>query len=190
MFITVSFAKFHPPSRYHSRPRHPLRCFRPERWDRCHQHRSLPKSVDSFLCVCLCDLMVALMCSSIDSTVCTFAHYQPLMPGNASARDGIMSSMTGTIGFPTIARAFRRRHLDLVLSSNAAFPGSVLTIMVSGLYTILPVPVGYHLSFQSLNKFRWTAASTNISTAALGIAISGYVTSTYPSWAYDEVALP
>lgn len=81
-------------------------------------------------------LLLATCVNNFDFTITSFAPYSILRLGAASASRSIDFTLLGELAPVALAKSLRARHLSSTFSNVAAVVGSILTIVVSGLWTI------------------------------------------------------
>jgi hypothetical protein len=85
-------------------------------------------------------VLVATLFSTLDFNVLMFSPFSALRAENSPARKGIQSHLLGSNPLVTLFQAARANRWGAVLSTSAALAGSVLTIIVSGLYVVDNIP--------------------------------------------------
>ena len=88
--------------------------------------------------------------------------------------------------------AFLRQHWSVMLSTSAALVASVLTIIVSGLYTFDDVGSQSSVSLNRLDNFAigWAESAFNDSGAAVVSSLTESTGLADPSFTYEELTLP
>ncbi|KAL8937265.1 MAG: hypothetical protein Q9216_004513, partial [Gyalolechia sp. 2 TL-2023] len=82
----------------------------------------------------LAALLMATMFNNLDFTIATLTPFHALRSGKASARESISLSVVGHIPLVALFACLRYKHFGTALSIFAAFVGSFLTIISSGLW--------------------------------------------------------
>ncbi len=137
-------------------------------------------------------MFISIMFNAIDSTVMIFAPYSALAKGNSPARRSIMSQSLGKIPILGLLQAVAARYWAVCFSTTAAIVGSLLTIVVSGLY-VSNTGAGFSgISVQQVDQFNlsWTNSVNNDSHAGTMFALIEKFELSYPRFTYDELALP
>lgn len=137
-------------------------------------------------------MAVSIMFNSVDFTVTIFAPYSALAKGNSPARGSIMGNSLGKIPVLGLFQALIQRHWAVFFSTTAAIVGSLLTIVVSGLYVSNTLPDSSGISVQRVDHFNlsWTNSVNNDSNAGTMFALTEKYNLSCPRFTYDELALP
>ncbi|CAD6574065.1 MAG: hypothetical protein ASARMPREDX12_006370 [Alectoria sarmentosa] len=137
-------------------------------------------------------MVISIMFNSADLTVMIFAPYSALARGNLPARRTILSNVLGKIPVLGLVEAIIVRHWAVCFSTIAAIVGTLLTIVVSGLYIPNAVPGSSSISIQRGDQFNltWTNSVNNDSNAGTMFALIEESNLSYPKFTYDELALP
>jgi hypothetical protein len=137
-------------------------------------------------------LLIAALFSSLDFNVLLFSPFAALLKETSLPRRAVLSQLLGKLAPLAIAEAISSRHWGALFSSVAALVGSVLTIIVSGLYIIQETHVPGSLRLRWLDVFNltWQNSALNDSGAAETSVLIQHMNLTYPDWTYDELALP
>jgi Protein of unknown function (DUF3433) len=137
-------------------------------------------------------LLIATLFSSLDFNVSLFSPFAALLKGNGLSGRTVLSQQLGKLPPLAIAKAISNHHWGALFSSIAALIGSVLTIIVSGLYIIQDAHVTGSLDLRRLDAFNltWENSALNDSGAAETSVLIQHLNLTYPDWTYDELALP
>ncbi len=138
-------------------------------------------------------LLVAMLFSSLDFNVSTFASYSKLLTGNATSKSTILANFVGKLPPHSLFEAARGRQFGVFASTTAAIIGSVLTIVVSGLYSVQDItsrPATRTLSRLDTFDLNWTNSSANDNTAGTILSLIEHLNLSYPKLTYSEVALP
>lgn len=136
-------------------------------------------------------MAVSIMFNSVDSTVMIFAPYSTLAKGDSPASRSILSNSLGKIPAAGLLQAIILRHWAVCFSTIAAIVGSLLPIVVSGLYISNTVPGSSGIIVQQVDQFNlnWTSSVRNDSNAGTMFALIEEF-KLYPKFTYDELALP
>lgn len=137
-------------------------------------------------------MVVSIIFNSVDFTVMIFAPYSALAKGNSPARISILSHYLGKIPVLGLFQALIVRQWAVVFSTTAAIVGSFLTVIVSGLYISNVVAGSSDVSLQQTDRFNlsWTNSVNNDSNAGTMFASIENSNISYPTFTYDELALP
>jgi hypothetical protein len=138
-------------------------------------------------------LIVATSVNAIDFNIMVLAPFNALRSGEVFAKRSLDSSLVDRLPPVALFRAVKNRHHAAFCSSTAAIIGSVLTILVSGLYSAEAFPgvvteVG--LATNDVFNTSWTTSATDDGTAALITSLTESLNTSYPSFTFDELALP
>lgn len=136
--------------------------------------------------------LVAILYDSLDFTVSLFAPFYALRSGQVAAEHGLMSSLLGKVPFRTIYLAFSHGYWGAIFSAIAALIGSVLTIIVSGLYTVESTSVSDITMVHRLDHFKttWADSATNDNQAAVLTSLTESLNVSYSHYTYGELAFP
>lgn len=137
-------------------------------------------------------MMVSIMFNSFDFTVMIYAPYSALAKGNSPARRSITNNSLGKLPVLGLLQAIIVRHWAVCFSTIAAIGGSLLTIVVSGLYILSAAPGSSGISIQQVDQFNlnWTNSVNNDSNAGTMFVLVEEFNLSYPKFTYDELALP
>ena len=137
-------------------------------------------------------MAVSVMFNSVGFTVILFAPYSALAKGNSPARRSVMSNYLGTIPVLGLLKAIVVHHWAACFAMTAAIVGSLLTIIVSGLYVSTSVPASSGVFIQQVDQFNlsWTNSVNNDSNAGNTFALIEKFNLSYPKFTYDELAFP
>ena len=136
-------------------------------------------------------LIVATMYNSLESQTILLAPYGRLVSDRGSFQD-FGTPLSAYIAPKAIWMALRRRYWSASLTSMAALVGSVLTIVVSGLYTVDSVPLQQDMVFSQADSFNMSFVQGH-QTDGGAAAISSLIESanlSYPLSTYDEMVFP
>ena len=136
-------------------------------------------------------LLVATTYSSVDFNVTLFSPFHKLKKGSAAPRSSIMSSLLGKTPFHALYIASAHQHWAAIFSIIAALVGSILTIVVSGLYTVENITGPANINLQRLDQFDPTWPDSVRNDGGAAVLISGFemLNLSYPSFIYDELAI-
>lgn len=137
-------------------------------------------------------LLIATMYMALDSTVATYAPYNALWHGDAPARRSIMVNVQGMMPPHALLLAIRSRYSAVCFTILATFMGSFLSILVSGLYTIVNVPFIQAMAVQQMDTFDFNQGSLYNDDNLAGTITSLIVHQnlSYPPWTYDNLVFP
>ncbi|KAL1848340.1 hypothetical protein Daus18300_013622, partial [Diaporthe australafricana] len=140
--------------------------------------------------------LIGLLFSMVDSTARILHPFQLLRQGRASLAD-ILRDPTRQVSLMAIARAASRRQFALLLAILPGLLAPILTIITSGLYTVVPIPWTYATELQLKTWFRpenRTILSDNNVVDDSGEAwtmfsLMQFLNESYPEWTHGEYAL-
>ncbi|OAP61936.1 hypothetical protein AYL99_04139 [Fonsecaea erecta] len=137
-------------------------------------------------------LILATSVNAIDFNVMVLAPFSAMKSGRALAEASMELSLVDQLPPLALWKAIKHRHFATVCSSTAAIIGSILTIVVSGLYTPRAIPGTTAIALKASDAFNtsWPESATNDSTAALIVSLTESLNSSYPAFTYNELALP
>ena len=137
-------------------------------------------------------MVISIMFNSLNSTLMIFVPYSTLVKGNSPARRNIMSSYLGKIPILGLIEAVIVRHWTVCFSTTAAILGSILVIVVPGLYISNAGPGSSGVYVHQMDQFNlnWTNSANNDSNAGTMFALVEKNSTPYPRFTYDELALP
>lgn len=138
-------------------------------------------------------LLVATLVHSLDFNVAVLAPFNALWSasGNQHAK-GMPISLLGLPPPLALWRSLQNRFWGPFFAGWAALLGSVLTIIVSGLYTTQNLALSQHVSLNRLDQFNttWLNSVLNDSSAAVVTSLTESLGLDYPQYTYSELALP
>ncbi|OAL24941.1 hypothetical protein AYO22_05277 [Fonsecaea multimorphosa] len=138
-------------------------------------------------------LLVATMINSLDFNIAVLAPYNAVHSkvGSSAWR----STATSNLGYPpplAIWNSMRHHQWGPCLSGLASLIASVLTIVVSGLYTVDKLPLSQTISMGRADTFNttWINSVKNDGSAAVVASLTESLGLDYPQFTYAELALP
>ncbi|PGH14249.1 hypothetical protein AJ80_05989 [Polytolypa hystricis UAMH7299] len=136
---------------------------------------------------------IATLFNNLDFTVAQFAPFSALRKGNVPASRSILSHLLGKIPVATLWEAIRDHHVGATSSNIAAFIGSFLTIIVSGLWNLDSTVLVTH-PMEAVRMDTWSMASSNQaandSNAGVILALLKYQNMSMPAWTWNEFVFP
>lgn len=138
-------------------------------------------------------LLIAALFSALDFNVAVFAPFSALQSQNAASQRTITSHLLGKTPPFAIYEALRSWQLGALLSLSAALVGSVLTIIVSGLYSVkLLSSSGPTRTLNRIDVFNvtWSNSYANDNGAAATLSLIEHQNQSYPDFTYGELAFP
>ncbi|OAG44732.1 hypothetical protein AYO21_01222 [Fonsecaea monophora] len=137
--------------------------------------------------------LVATMVNALDFNITVLAPYNALHSKvGASASRSIATSNLGCLPPLAIWNSLRHRQWGTGLSVLASLIASVLTIVVSGLYTVDNLPLTRTVSLNRSDTFdtKWVNSVKNDGSAAVVASLTESLGLDYPQFTYGELALP
>ena len=137
-------------------------------------------------------LVLAMLYTSLDSTISIFAPLAALSRGSVPATRSILVGSVG--GLPPFALflSLRSRHFAQFVTIIAAFVASLLAIVVSALYTVETSLKQDTVVLQQADFFNWTHVDLSEDDGFAGSITNliVYEKTPYPQWTYDNLVLP
>ncbi|KAL7935756.1 hypothetical protein V8C35DRAFT_298159 [Trichoderma chlorosporum] len=100
-------------------------------------------------------LGVASLYASMEMMAATFAPYAPLKRGNASAERTISLNLVGQLLPRAFYLSLRTRNFAVAIALFGTFIGSFLSIVVSGLYSAISVPIAQNITIHQGDSFNF-----------------------------------
>ncbi len=137
-------------------------------------------------------LGIATMFNTIEFNISMLAPLRYLQGKVRDPRGDLLTSYLGSTPPKVLFVAFLRQHWSVMLSTSAALIGSVLTIVVSGLYTFETQSSRVPVSLNRLDTFdiTWPGSAFNDSTAAVVSSLTESTGLADPAFTYQELAFP
>ncbi len=138
-------------------------------------------------------LILATSVNAIDFNIMVLAPFNALKSRDVTAKGSLTNSLLDKLPPVGLFEAIRHRHFAAFCSSTAAIIGSVLTVLVSALYTSKVVSgVVDQLNLAAKDTFNTSGPRSAIDdgTAALIVSLIETLDADYPAFTYDELALP
>lgn len=136
-------------------------------------------------------ILIGAMLSSIVAASSIFAPYSSLVKApTQSSRSVAINYVTQTgprLGYSSL----KNKHFGLSIIAFGQFIASILTIVLSGLYSITNIKLHGDVTVQQLDKFNMTGALSNSNpSAGLLTKMITYYDMKFPSWTYDSLVFP
>lgn len=138
-------------------------------------------------------LLIATLFSSLDFNIALFTPFSAMRSGNSSSRRTMTTHLLGKTPPLAIYEALRSLQIGALLSLVGALVGSVLTVFVSGLYSVeLLSSDGPTRSLSRLDNFNlnWTNSYAADNGAAATLSLIEHLNLSYPDFTYGELAFP
>jgi hypothetical protein len=137
-------------------------------------------------------VLVATCYNAIDFNVSLLAPFYKLRQGPQAARTTIMSSLMGKMPLHALVLAIAHAHWAAIFSILAALIGSVLTIVVSGLYTVEDTLGTQDIVLQRMDTFdpTWSDSVFDDGGAAALLSDLEELNVSYPAYTWSELAVP
>ncbi|KAL2421635.1 hypothetical protein ABEF95_007855 [Exophiala dermatitidis] len=137
-------------------------------------------------------LLIATLINSLDFNIVLLAPFNALWSADPKhTRRGIPGSILGLPAPFATWKACQNRFVAASLSGPAALIGSILSVVVSGLYTIENVPLAQTLPLNRSDQFNtsWTTSAVADNSAAVASSLTESLGLDYPKFTYNEIAL-
>jgi hypothetical protein len=138
-------------------------------------------------------LVVATLANALDFNIAVLAPFKALHADiGEQAERSILSSNLGLPLPLALWQSLKHRQWGPFLSGCATLIASVLTIVVSGLYTVEKLPVSQTVTLNLGDRFNvtWSDSVKNDSSAAVVTSLTESLDLDYPQYTYGELALP
>jgi hypothetical protein len=137
-------------------------------------------------------LLVATLYNTFDFTVTTLAPFSALKGRSIPANRGVLSFLAGKLPFHAAYAAVKAHHWSAAFSMSGALLASILTILVSGLYSTEYVTSAETSELRRLDIFNtsWQNSVNNDNSAAVLTSIIESTNTTAPRFTYGELAFP
>ena len=135
---------------------------------------------------------VATLLNKLDFEVESIQPYLRLSRGNAPARESIMSQPLAGPTLQALWLACRDKQLTVIATALSVLLAPLLTVVVSGLFTIEQVPYIAETQLTEAGWFKDYMTTTTVSNGSFGI-LPGLIVErnlAYPQWTYEDYALP
>lgn len=137
-------------------------------------------------------LLIATLFTSLDFNAAVLAPFNTLLAEHSSSYKIVSSAVLGKMSPLAMLIALEQKQWSAAFAATAAFIGSVLTIIVSGLYTIDLVPDVKSISLGKQDTFRleWDNSVSDDGGAAVMLSMIEGANLSYPSLTYDGLVFP
>lgn len=137
-------------------------------------------------------LGIATMFNTVEFNISMLAPLRYLQGKVRDPRGDLMTCYLGRTPPMILITAFLRQHWSVMLSTSAALVGSVLTIIVSGLYTFETQGSRMPISLDRLDEFdvTWAGSAFNDSAAAVVSSLTESTGLADPAFTHQELAFP
>ncbi|KAJ9605266.1 hypothetical protein H2200_009923 [Cladophialophora chaetospira] len=138
-------------------------------------------------------LTIATLINSLDFNVAVLAPFNTLRDGSGQQSRAVMS--TSILGLPlpfALWQSLKLRQWGSLLSGSASLVASILTIVVSGLFTVEQLSVPQPISLGIADQFNttWIDSAKNDSSAAVVVSLTESIGLADPQYTSGELALP
>jgi hypothetical protein len=136
-------------------------------------------------------LLLATLCSSAYFAIILMSPYHYLSNQDANTQRTVLLDIGGTSSIAVIYKSLRRILMAPALISSASILSGFLTIVVSGLYTTMSVPLPRSVSVNQLDHFNtaWDSSATDNNAMTI-LNLLEHSNGTFPSFTYGELAMP
>ncbi|KAK5046438.1 hypothetical protein LTR84_008241 [Exophiala bonariae] len=138
-------------------------------------------------------LLVATLINALDFNVLLLAPFNALRAeSDVPPAQSVLVSFLGLPVPVTIWKSLRLRHCGVLLSTIAALIASILTIIVSGLFTIENIASSQAVFLVRMDQFNstWINSAKNDSSAAVLSSLTESLGLDYPAFTFAEYAFP
>ncbi|KAI1624870.1 hypothetical protein EDD37DRAFT_368042 [Exophiala viscosa] len=138
-------------------------------------------------------LIIAMLINILDFNVAMFAPWINFAKGDAISRRSILNHISGRSPPFALLQAVRTRNVGAILSFSAAALASILTILVSGLYTVEDdARHGNNVSLTQLDTFnlQWSNSFSLDNGAAAMADLIMHQNFSYPQSTYEGLVFP
>ncbi|EGY19431.1 uncharacterized protein VDAG_09633 [Verticillium dahliae VdLs.17] len=127
--------------------------------------------------------------SSFGSMAATFAPYSILKQRNATPERSITLRLVGKLAPHALLDALKTRHFSVAIILAANFVGGFLTIVISGLYSAIPVNNTRTVMLQQADVIDLSAGNISLedNQAAAITSLIEYIDLQSPQWTYDDL---
>lgn len=155
-----------------------------------HEHGDTPVLITYIPAIVM--LLIATIYTALDSTVATYSPYNALWHGDSPARRSIMVNVQGRMPPHALFLSIRSRYSAVCFTVLATLIASFLSVIVSGLYTIVNVPSIQTLAIQRLDTFDFNQGSLSVDDNLAGTITSLIVHQnlSYPPWTHENLVFP
>ena len=134
-------------------------------------------------------VLLGTLFNMLDADIELFSPYHVLSAGYCSAQSSLLRCPSGNAPIYTVWQALRDGKVGLFAGSMSVLIAPFLTIVVSGLFTTLSVPLVQPITCQALDWFNTTGSIPDSDALTLGsLVVEGNMS--YPQWTYGNIALP
>jgi hypothetical protein len=139
----------------------------------------------------LISIAVGAMFSSMVAACAVFAPFADMAKRPTAASLSIVLTYMTKTGPRLDYSSLRNKHFGLSIITLVQLVASVLTVVLSGLYSTVEVPFNAAVNFRQLDLFNIsdTISVTNPN-AGLSTKLMTYYGQDFPSWTYDSIVLP
>lgn len=137
-------------------------------------------------------VVIGMLYTSLEFAVSVLAPLVALRHGKVPATRSIMVDPLGSVPPVALFYSLRGRHFAQCLAITAAFVSSLLTIVVSALYSVELVLKYHTISLQQASYLDWTHLDLSQDDKFAGAVTNliAYENTPYPQWTYDNLVLP
>ncbi len=138
-------------------------------------------------------LVIATLINALDFNIAVLAPFNALTAATAQPTRNTISNSSLGLPLPlALWCSLKQRRWGPFLSGSATLIGSVLTIVVSGLFTVDQLSVPQTVSVNLIDRFdtKWDNSVKNDNSAAVLASLTESLGLNYPRYTYAELALP
>ena len=135
---------------------------------------------------------IATMFNSLEFDISLLAPFVAMKHRVSVDVDGLMTTFLGRTPPMVLLVAFLKHHWPVLLSSSVALTGSLLTLVISGLYTFDTQSSTSISNVVQVDHFTpvWSQSALNDSAAAVIDSLTESTGLTFPAFTYNELAFP
>ncbi|KAH7140774.1 hypothetical protein EDB81DRAFT_655305 [Dactylonectria macrodidyma] len=132
-------------------------------------------------------LGVASMYTALELMAAVFAPYDALRRGKASADRSIHLNLVGKLLPHAAFLSLKTRHFAVLVALAANFVGGFLTIVVSGLYSVVDIPHVAELTIYQADTFNLNDVDISLEDGQASAidSLIEYLDLSYPQWTYE-----
>lgn len=137
-------------------------------------------------------IAIAILYDSIEFNVAMLAAFSRLKAGKAKGKPVITHVLLGRFSLEPLGFSLWNKYWETSFATLAAFLGSFLTIVASGLYTIESLPGRSPVTARRVDRFdpTWSDSVYDDGGAAISLTNFALLNLSFPAWTNSELALP
>lgn len=137
-------------------------------------------------------IAIATLYDSLEFNVAILAAFSRLKTGKAKGKPVVTHVLLGRFSLESLGFSLWNKYWATSFATLAAFLGSFLTIVASGLYTIETLPGRSSITARRVDRFdpTWSDSVNDDGGAAISLTNFALLNLSFPSWTNSELALP